>query len=39
LRDTLPALVAEGRRILVFSQFTSMLRLIDSELQSCSCPA
>ena len=38
LRDTLPALVAEGRRILVFSQFTSMLRLIDSELQSLQLP-
>lgn len=38
LRDTLPALVAEGRRILVFSQFTSMLRLIDSELQALQLP-
>ena len=38
LRDTLPALVAEGRRILVFSQFTSMLWLIDSELQGLQLP-
>lgn len=33
LRDTLPALVQEGRRILVFSQFTSMLALIQQQLQ------
>ncbi|AMO98117.1 helicase conserved C-terminal domain protein [Collimonas arenae] len=32
LRDMLPALVAEGRRILVFSQFTEMLDLIALEL-------
>ena len=32
LRDMLPALVAEGRRILVFSQFTQMLSLIADEL-------
>ena len=32
LRATLPTLVAEGRRILVFSQFTRMLRLIEAEL-------
>ena len=28
----LPELVDEGRRILVFSQFTSMLALIEDEL-------
>lgn len=33
LRDMLPALVAEGRRILVFSQFTAMLALVAAELE------
>jgi superfamily II DNA or RNA helicase len=33
LLDMLPALVAEGRRILIFSQFTEMLSLIESELR------
>ena len=28
----LPDMIAEGRRILVFSQFTSMLTLIEQEL-------
>jgi superfamily II DNA or RNA helicase len=32
LMDMLPELVDEGRRILVFSQFTSMLELIEREL-------
>lgn len=32
LRDMLPSLVAEGRRVLVFSQFTEMLDLIQAEL-------
>jgi superfamily II DNA or RNA helicase len=32
LRDTLPALVREGRRMLVFSQFTEMLALVQAEL-------
>ena len=32
LCDTLPALVAEGRRILVFSQFTTLLYLLAQEL-------
>lgn len=32
LMDMLPALVAEGRRMLVFSQFTEMLQLIAKEL-------
>jgi len=30
--EMLPELVSEGRRILVFSQFTSMLELIEAEL-------
>ena len=38
LRDMLPALVAEGRRILVFSQFTEMLRLIKVELDAMQLP-
>ncbi|RTL54457.1 MAG: helicase [Rhodocyclaceae bacterium] len=33
LMDMLPELVDEGRRILVFSQFTSMLALIETELK------
>ena len=33
LRDLLPTLVEDGRRILVFSQFTQMLSLIEAELQ------
>jgi SNF2 family DNA or RNA helicase len=32
LRGMLPELVAEGRRVLVFSQFTGMLSLIEAEL-------
>jgi superfamily II DNA or RNA helicase len=38
LRDMLPALVAEGRRILVFSQFTEMLGLIEAELEAMRLP-
>ena len=38
LRDMLPALVAEGRRILVFSQFTEMLDLIAVELEQLQLP-
>ncbi len=34
LRDMLPALVDEGRRVLVFSQFTEMLGLIEHELDA-----
>ncbi len=34
LRETLPTLVQEGRRILVFSQFTRMLALLEPELQT-----
>ena len=33
LREMLPELVEEGRRILLFSSFTSMLALIEQELQ------
>ncbi|MBK6998730.1 MAG: DEAD/DEAH box helicase [Rhodoferax sp.] len=32
LMETLPEMLAEGRRILLFSQFTSMLTLIEAEL-------
>ncbi|HEY4316691.1 MAG TPA: DEAD/DEAH box helicase [Herbaspirillum sp.] len=38
LRDMLPALVAEGRRILVFSQFTELLDIIAAELESLGLP-
>ncbi len=34
LRETLPTLVQEGRRILIFSQFTRMLALVEPELQT-----
>ena len=33
LMELLPEMLAEGRRILLFSQFTSMLELIEEELQ------
>src|SRR5271157_5070951 len=32
--EMVPELVAEGRRILLFSQFTSMLALIETELEA-----
>jgi len=38
LRETLPSLVAEGRRVLVFSQFTRMLALIELELHALGLP-
>jgi superfamily II DNA or RNA helicase len=38
LRTTLPALIAEGRRILLFSQFTSMLSLIEAVVQELAIP-
>jgi SNF2 family DNA or RNA helicase len=38
LCDMLPALVAEGRRVLVFSQFTEMLGLIETELDALHLP-
>lgn len=38
LRDMLPALVDEGRHVLVFSQFTEMLGLIEIELDALQLP-
>lgn len=38
LREMLPEMVAEGRRILLFSQFTSMLELIKPELDGLKIP-
>ncbi len=38
LMDLLPELLAEGRRILVFSQFVSMLELIETELKHAEMP-
>lgn len=38
LHATLPALIAEGRRVLLFSQFTSMLALIEQDLPSLGLP-
>jgi superfamily II DNA or RNA helicase len=38
LSTTLPELIAEGRRILLFSQFTSMLRLIEAVVKDLSIP-
>ena len=38
LRDMLPDMVAEGRKILLFSQFTEMLGLIEQELPSWGIP-
>lgn len=38
LMEMLPELVDEGRRILVFSQFTSMLALIEDELSAIGIP-
>jgi superfamily II DNA or RNA helicase len=38
LMEMLPELVGEGRRILLFSQFTSMLALIEAELQARKIP-
>ncbi|HTD03975.1 DEAD/DEAH box helicase [Undibacterium sp.] len=38
LADMLPALVDEGRRVLVFSQFTEMLDLIAAELDRAQLP-
>jgi superfamily II DNA or RNA helicase len=38
LRELLPALVSEGRRVLVFSQFTQMLSLIEGELDGLQLP-
>jgi superfamily II DNA or RNA helicase len=38
LMEMIPELVGEGRRILVFSQFTSMLALIETELDARKIP-
>lgn len=38
LKTVLPELVAEGRRILLFSQFTSMLKLIEEVVRKLSIP-
>lgn len=38
LRDFLPEMVEEGRKILLFSQFTSMLALIEEELLALKIP-
>ncbi len=38
LRERLPALVDQGRRVLVFSQFTRMLRLVEAELTALGLP-
>lgn len=38
LRETLPTLVDEGRRVLVFSQFTELLSLIEHELREIGLP-
>jgi superfamily II DNA or RNA helicase len=38
LMEMIPEMVAEGRRILVFSQFTSMLELIETELNALGIP-
>src|SRR5690606_12035851 len=38
LRTVLPELAAEGRRVLLFSQFTSMLRLIEAAVSELSIP-
>ncbi|WP_366557545.1 DEAD/DEAH box helicase [Rhodoferax sp.] len=38
LMEMLPEMLAEGRRILLFSQFTSMLTLIEAELKKCKIP-
>ncbi|MEB0133754.1 DEAD/DEAH box helicase [Actimicrobium sp. CCC2.4] len=38
LRDLMPGLVAEGRRMLVFSQFTELLALVQTELDALDLP-
>jgi superfamily II DNA or RNA helicase len=38
LMEMLPELIAEGRRVLLFSQFTSMLALIEEELRRLKIP-
>ena len=36
--ETLPEIVEEGRKVLIFSQFTSMLTLIETELVASNIP-
>ena len=38
LRDMLPEMVEEGRRVLIFSQFTEMLGLVEEELGALNLP-
>ena len=38
LMEMIPVMVAEGRRVLLFSQFTSMLELIEVELEALDIP-
>ncbi|XVJ71941.1 MAG: DEAD/DEAH box helicase [Rhizobacter sp.] len=38
LRDMLPEMVEEGRRVLIFSQFTEMLGLVEEELGALKLP-
>jgi superfamily II DNA or RNA helicase len=38
LMELLPQLLAEGRRVLLFSQFTAMLELIEAELKTLAIP-
>jgi superfamily II DNA or RNA helicase len=38
LLEMIPVMIAEGRRILLFSQFTSMLELIEVELEALDIP-
>ncbi|MBS0622210.1 MAG: DEAD/DEAH box helicase [Verrucomicrobia bacterium] len=38
LRETLPQMIQEGRKILLFSQFASMLQLIEEELRALNLP-
>jgi superfamily II DNA or RNA helicase len=38
LMETLPEMVEEGRKVLIFSQFTSMLALIETELVASNIP-
>jgi superfamily II DNA or RNA helicase len=38
LRDMLPEMVEEGRRVLIFSQFTEMLALVEKELDTLKLP-
>jgi SNF2 family DNA or RNA helicase len=38
LMDLLPEMISEGRRVLLFSQFTSMLALIETEITKANIP-